>query len=151
MRAFFEPARPEDRPFIERLAPEVEGHRVADWLQEPSVVTSVARRNGKAIGFVMVGVSDERWRPGAPAGTDLAEVLALVVAPELRRKGLGARLLDWALELAQAADAIRIEANIAEGATASEKIVTRAGFRMMGVEEACYPDGRRALRYGREV
>jgi ribosomal-protein-alanine N-acetyltransferase len=88
----------------------------------------------------------------APAGfalyravADEAELLTLAVAPERRRRGLGAGLLAACEAGARAAGATRMFLEVAAGNAAARALYDRAGFRQCGRRPGYYrrPDGGR--------
>ena len=88
----------------------------------------------------------------ARVAADEAEVLTLAVIPEARRQGIGARLLNAVLRLAEARGARAAFLEVSIGNTAAIALYARAGFTPVGRRARYYADGtdalvlRRALR-----
>jgi ribosomal-protein-alanine N-acetyltransferase len=74
-----------------------------------------------------------------------AELLTVAVAPEVRGRGLGARLLAEAEAAARAAGAGRLFLEVAEGNAPARALYARAGYAQIGRRREYYrgPDGAR--------
>jgi len=140
--------RPTDRAALARLGEAVfarfgryEG-ALAEWLRHSQVRTVVSQQKGRAIGFSMVGPV-----PREDGGVD-AYLLALAVADEARRRGVGRDLLVAAVAEARKGSARwgtdRLRLDVAEDNEAAIALFRSAGF----VEEtsgATYGGGQSAL------
>jgi ribosomal-protein-alanine N-acetyltransferase len=81
----------------------------------------------------------------ARVAADEAEVLTLAVAPEARRLGIAAALLQQAATTAAAMGAAAMFLEVAVGNTAARAAYDRAGFRPIGRRRAYYADSSDAL------
>lgn len=86
---------------------------------------------------------------------DEAELLTLAVAPQMRRTGIGRRLVDRFLARAQTNGVARVFLEVSVENDAATKLYLAAGFSRSGLRRAYFqaPDGRRidALVLGRDV
>ncbi len=96
-----------------------------------------------------VAAQGEAGESGQPAGFILcrqiageAEVLTLAVAPERRREGLGAALIEAAAGLARSAGAESLFLEVAEDNHAAIGLYQRAGFEPAGRRRGYYVQGR---------
>ena len=118
------------------------GETTAWWAARPGMVTAVAVRSDRIVGFVIYGylVDGERVR---------GEVIAIAVDSAERRLGVGRALLSLALESlvagAEAAQCADAYVTVAQGNHAARTLVEGAGFRLVGTDQA-YPNGEVALR-----
>lgn len=87
--------------------------------------TLIAERGAELAGFVVA------YRP--PKQSDTVFVWQIGVAPEVRTRGLGTRLLDELLQLAGCRDVRYLEASVAEDNEPSQKLF-RSFARKRGVE-----------------
>jgi ribosomal-protein-alanine N-acetyltransferase len=76
---------------------------------------------------------------------DEAEVLTLAVIPEIRRQGVGTRLLDAAMSLAGSRGARAVFLEVSTGNAAAIDLYARAGFIPVGRRRRYYADGTDAL------
>lgn len=95
---------------------------------------------------------------GAPAGLILvrtaageAEILTLGVDPEARRAGLGAALLDAALDTARADQCETVFLEVSEANAAAAALYASAGFAETGRRARYYPDGSDARLLARAL
>ncbi len=87
----------------------------------------VAASEGRIAGFVF-----------ARNAADEAEILNLAVAPEMRRRGIGARVLGAALEFAGKRGARRAFLEVRESNTAAIAFYERSGFITSGRRRSYY-------------
>ena len=106
------------------------------FLEQPGALLLVARAEGGAV----VGLL------GAHRVEDELHVHALVVAPELRRRGVGRTLLEAALG-APAARAVFLE--VRPSNVSARAFYGALGFAEVGVRRAYYADGENALLLSR--
>ncbi len=88
----------------------------ADLLGQPGVLLEA-----EADGFVLVRVA-----------ADEAEILTLAVRPDMRRVGLGSRLMRVAADRAASAGAERLLLEVAEDNAAARALYARLGFQTAG-------------------
>ena len=95
----------------------------------------VARERGRVIGFV------DYWLVH-----DEIHLLAIAVHPDVRRRGVGARLLDHLLDLGRARGSALITLEVRRSNTPAIGLYERAGFVVVGVRPRYYQeDGEDAL------
>lgn len=80
-----------------------------------------------------------------------AEILTLAVTPAARRQGLGAALLDAALEAAAQCGATAMFLEVAAGNAAALGLYRAAGFVEVGRRRRYYADGADALVLRRDI
>jgi len=102
-------------------------------LENPVRSGALALAGGAPVGFIMIQTT-----PGE------AEVLTLVVARQNRGRGLGRRLLEWAIESAAGAGCARILLEVSESNEAARALYEKAGFRQIGARSGYYPHGQGA-------
>jgi ribosomal-protein-alanine N-acetyltransferase len=81
----------------------------------------------------------------ARMAADEAELLTLAVAPQVRRRGIGGRLLVAIVEQMAKAGAGTLFLEVSEANRAARALYETAGFRQMGRRRRYYPDGTDAL------
>jgi ribosomal protein S18 acetylase RimI-like enzyme len=125
------------------------GTIIPAWMRHPGVLTFVevddatqARR-----GFILVGFYEP---PDVAAGSYVADLLAIAVAPEHQRKGIGKNLLQYAVELATAAGQRvpipELRLTVAHTNTAAQKLFETSGFEVLDSHHGSYDGGQRAIR-----
>lgn len=92
-----------------------------EMLRFPLTLALVAERDGGVVGYLI-------GRAVAGEG----EILNLAVAPELRRHGLGTRLLESGLDLLREAGAHRVWLEVRESNAAAQALYLRWGFTEAG-------------------
>jgi ribosomal protein S18 acetylase RimI-like enzyme len=123
-----------DVPSIRPLADswEMRRGRYSEWLADGSGRLYIAERDGRAVGYVMLTVTD------APAswdvGTRAAEIETLSVLPEERSGGVGAALMDAALAAADAEGVRAIGVGVVHSNVDGIRFYERAGFKPFYVE-----------------
>jgi len=127
------------------------------WLDQPGVLAWIDHDTvGRGRGFAMLGFYMED-----PTGTAslanqqvIADLLALAVLPSQQRRGVGQRLLEHVIEVAErVAPASKIDAlrlTVAETNAGAQRMYARAGFQMVD-GSATYDKGQRALRMARPL
>ncbi|HEY6431712.1 MAG TPA: ribosomal protein S18-alanine N-acetyltransferase [Acetobacteraceae bacterium] len=81
----------------------------------------------------------------ARVAADEAELLTLAVAPQVRRRGIGRRLLIAAMERMAQAGAGTLFLEVSEANQAAQALYRSAGFRQAARRRGYYPDGADAL------
>jgi ribosomal protein S18 acetylase RimI-like enzyme len=90
--------------------------------------------------------------PESPEQDAVAELLSIAVLPELRSRGIGAALLDRAIEAARESslELREIRLSVAEGNARAQRMFARRAFRI-GQVIGRYPAGQRALFMVKEL
>ena len=113
---------------------------MAALLSSPGVTGLVAERKREPAGLILVRtVADE------------AEILTLGVAPQARRGGLGAALLDAALDTARAAGCETLFLEVSAANAPAAALYQRAGFTETGRRARYYADGSDARLLARAL
>lgn len=89
-----------------------------------------------ADGHRLVGLA---WGKIDPARPEIARVFQMWVAPHLRDRRLGARMLAWIVEWARAAGARRLALGVARENGPARRLYRRAGFEDAGAPEPLRP------------
>ena len=128
------------------------------WLEQPGVLAWIdedAQNRGR--GFAMLGFymePNEPPRNGAPPQQVVADLLALAVLPAYQKQGIGTRLLQHVIEVAErVAPSSRIghlRLTVAEDNVNAQRLYERAGFRVVD-GSTHYDRGQRALRMARPL
>lgn len=126
------------------------------WLEQPGVLSWIDheradRSSGR--GFAMLGFYlEDPHATGAPQV--IADLLALAVVPAFQRQGIGSRLLEHVIEVAErVAPSSKIHAlrlTVSETNTGAQRMYVRAGFSVVD-GSATYDRGQRALRMSRPL
>jgi len=127
------------------------------WLEQPGVLAWIDHdATGRGRGFAMLGFYSEA-PPGAttPAVQQVvADLLALAVLPAYQRKGIGTKLLEHVIEVAErvapASHITQLRLTVAENNTGAQRMYARAGFHIVD-GAATYDRGQRALRMVRPL
>ena len=126
------------------------------WLEQPGVLAWIdddSSHHGR--GFAMLGFYMEE-PAGARAGTRqvVADLLALAVLPPYQRHGIGTRLLEHVIEVAErvapSSHIHQLRLTVAEHNTGAQRLYARAGFHIVD-GAATYDRGQRALRMARPL
>ena len=91
--------------------------RIARYLRDPDAVVLGARTHRQLVGFAIMHFGDER-----------AHLVLLAVAPALRRRGIGRRMLAWLTESAQVAGVMSIHVELRAQNHAAHALYRTAGF-----------------------
>lgn len=111
-------------------------------IARPTAATLVAEIGGTVAGYVMI-----LFR----AGTGMARLYSLAVAPEHAGRGLGKRLLQAAEDAAERHDRILLRLEVREDNEAAIALYRKSGYRLIGRIEDYYEDGTAALRFEKPV
>jgi ribosomal protein S18 acetylase RimI-like enzyme len=139
------------------------------WLEQPGVLAWIDHdMHGRGRGFAMLGFyTEDTSRTGAseaaaalaaPDGIHrqqvIADLLALAVLPSFQRKGIGTKLLDHVIEVAErvapASHISQLRLTVAENNTGAQRLYARNGFHIVE-GAATYDRGQRALRMVRAL
>lgn len=140
------------------------------WLDQPGVLAWIDHdMQGRGRGFAMLGFYTEDTRVGtaeaaaaladaAPNGIHrqqvIADLLALAVLPAYQRRGIGSKLLDHVIEVAErvapASHIHQLRLTVAENNTGAQRLYARTGFHI-AEGAATYDRGQRALRMVRPL
>jgi ribosomal protein S18 acetylase RimI-like enzyme len=130
------------------------GTIIPAWMAHPGVLTFVEldEESGARRGFILVGFYEP---PDVKRGDYVADLLAIAVAPEHQRHGIGGRLLEFAVDLAtQAGRRVpvpEIRLTVAHTNEAAQKLFSRAGFLVLDANHGNYDGGQRAIRMRRWI
>jgi ribosomal protein S18 acetylase RimI-like enzyme len=176
-------ARPGDRAFVRDLSAtvfDIFGEYdtfLPNYLDHPSVYTTLCERAGQPVGFVMVAlVVSTRPLPEALGGEgpgggaaprakpddeddedDVldAEIVAIAVTPDQQGTGVGKRLLQHALDFADgwhATCGVRsVQLNVADTNSRARRFFERVGFVEVNPCDGTYPKGQRSIRMARRA
>ena len=124
------------------------------WLEQPGVLAWIDHdMQGRGRGFAMLGFyTEDSNKTGQPVV--IADLLALAVLPTHQRKGIGSKLLDHVIEIAErvapASHISQLRLTVAEHNVGAQRLYARTGFHV--VEGATtYDRGQRALRMVRPL
>ncbi|NVB81661.1 MAG: GNAT family N-acetyltransferase [Kofleriaceae bacterium] len=146
------------------------------WLEQPGVLAWIDHDvQGRGRGFAMLGFyTEDIPRPSsatstgtftdadadAPRGPNgkrqqvVADLLALAVLPAYQRKGIGSKLLEHVIDVAErvapASHISQLRLTVAENNTGAQRLYARTGFRIVE-GAATYDRGQRALRMVRPL
>ncbi len=125
------------------------------WLEQPGVLAWIDHDlQGRARGFAMLGFYMESEPDAAPSQVVIADLLALAVVPAQQRRGIGSRLLEHVIEVAErvapSSNIGALRLTVAESNTGAQRMYARAGFRIVD-GAATYDRGQRALRMSRPL
>jgi ribosomal protein S18 acetylase RimI-like enzyme len=127
------------------------------WLEQPGVLAWIDHDvHGRGRGFAMLGFYAEPV-PGSPAPPVqhvVADLLALAVLQQYQRKGIGSKLLDHVIEVAErvtpASHITQLRLTVAEHNAGAQRLYARSGFHVVD-GAAHYDRGQRALRMVRAL
>jgi ribosomal protein S18 acetylase RimI-like enzyme len=143
---FIRPATPSDKAFVAALSGEVFSvygpyrTTVSQWFESGMTLTLISMAGTKPAGFVMIGAL-----AGDRVGETRAEVLAIAVAPEFQRRGMGCELLQFAQKEAQNLGEQRLFLHTAKQNLAAQKLFLKNGFKPVQSKARFYPSGQDAL------
>ena len=124
------------------------------WLEQPGVLAWIDHdAQHVSRGFAMLGFYMEDPGRGAPPQV-IADLLALAVLPDHQKKGIGGKLLNHVIEVAErVAPSSRINTlrlTVAEDNIGAQRLYERTGFTLVD-GNATYDRGQRALRMARPL
>jgi ribosomal-protein-alanine acetyltransferase len=107
-------------------------------ITRPTATTLVAETDGAIAGYAMI-----LFR----AGTGMARLYSIAVAPERAGAGLGRKLLQAAEEAAKKQDRILLRLEVREDNAGAIALYRKTGYRQIGRLDDYYEDGMAALRF----
>jgi len=129
------------------------------WMAHPGVLAFVEADDAapeRPRGFILIGFYTG-WvdaKP-APAGELVADLLAIAVAPEHQKRGIGGRLLEFAIDFASEAAArapVReMRLTVADTNLVAQKLFRDHGFEILDAHHGEYDGGQRAIRMRRKI
>lgn len=125
------------------------------WLEQPGVLAWIDEdAQGHGRGFAMLGFyTEEAPRSGAKAQV-IADLLALAVLPLYQHKGIGSKLLEHVIDVAErvapSSHIRQLRLTVAENNVGAQRLYARAGFHVVE-GAATYDRGQRALRMVRPL
>jgi diamine N-acetyltransferase len=99
---------------------------VAGEVTNPGRLYCVADADGNLAGYCKLGLSCG-W-PEHARGTHAIELKQLYTAPAMTGRGIGAALMDWAMDEARARGADEMQLSVWSGNHGAQKFYTRYGF-----------------------
>lgn len=149
----FRPGGPADRPYMVELAEDTfralgDYRAIIDqWLDVPRVRSLVLERAGRRVGFALV--AEHRglgfWRPVT------AELVAIVLDPAARGRGLGRALLRAAAREAESFGARELRLHTADDNTIAQSLFVAEGYEIRACRETYYPNGQLAIEMRRTL
>jgi ribosomal protein S18 acetylase RimI-like enzyme len=133
------------------------GSIIPSWLDHPGVLTYLDEMEVGAAkpvlrGFILLGFYQP---PGAPVGAYVADLLAIAVAPDHRRRGVGRDLLEYAIHVARLASRTNrvpeIRLTVADTNQVGQRLFASSGFRVLDAHHGSYDGGQRAIRMTRAL
>jgi ribosomal protein S18 acetylase RimI-like enzyme len=102
------------------------------WLSDGDGHLFVADRDGRAVGYLMLTISDgpATWE----VGDRVAEIETMAVLPDERSSGVGSLLMDAALAAADAAGIDAVAVGVVHSNVGAIRFYERAGFEHFYVE-----------------
>lgn len=123
------------------------GTIIPGWMSHPGVLTylEVDEHDGRR-GFILLGF----YEPGDRKTALVADLLAIGVAPQHQRKGIGRTLLEFALDLsteaARQSHVSEIRLTVAATNKPALALFRGAGFEILDAHHGAYDGGQRAIR-----
>lgn len=100
--------------------------KIAKEIADPTLRVMLAEADGKLLGFCKL-VMACGW-PEHARGVQVIELKQLYTDPEATGQGIGARLMDWALDVAGEHEADEIQLSVWSGNDGAQKFYARYGF-----------------------
>ena len=158
--ASIDPARPEDVVQVGKISESAfedygdYGKIVAKFFTSQGVTTYVARVGADVVGFIMLGFLP--WSGGDSEGNPwIADLLAIAVVPEHRRRGIGKALMEQMFqlvgEMSEWRDVKEIQLTCAAGNQVGINFFSKYGFSVIDPHHGSYSGGQAALRMGQRL
>jgi ribosomal protein S18 acetylase RimI-like enzyme len=132
------------------------GRVIPGWVSHPGVATYVETTDdGLRRGFILLGfyapwTVSETERSSIHPGELVADLLAIAVAPEQQRQGIGKTLLGYAVDLVREASArapVReLRLTVADTNLIAQHLFDSFGFEVLDENHGAYDGGQRAIR-----
>jgi len=128
------------------------GALIPEWMHHPGVMGYVEQdTEGNRRGFILLGF----YEPGTTSERYVADLLAIAVDPMHQRKGVGRRLLDYAIQLARLASRANrvgeIQLTVADTNRVGQHLFSTSGFEILDQHHGAYDGGQRAIRMTRDL
>lgn len=128
---------------------------IPSWLDHPGVLAYVEEseeRKRERRAFLLLGFYEP---PEELRGRFVADLLAIAVAPQFQRRGIGRAMLDHAIRVAEVAGTggrvAEIRLTVADGNEIGQRLYLSSGFRVLDEEHGFYDGGQRAIRMARRL
>lgn len=128
---------------------------IPTWLDHPGVLAFVEESAGarpERRAFLLLGFYEP---PEGPTGSCVADLLAIAVAPQFQRRGIGRAMLGHAIRVAESAgqdgSVWEIRLTVADGNKVGQHLYLSAGFRVLDEDHGHYDGGQRAIRMARSL
>jgi ribosomal protein S18 acetylase RimI-like enzyme len=123
------------------------GTIIPGWMSHPGVLTYLeVDVDDRPRGFILIGF----YEPGDRRSPLVADLLAIGVAPDQQRKGIGRTLLEFAVDLATEASRQsqvgEIRLTVAATNRPALALFRGAGFEVLDAHHGAYDGGQRAIR-----
>ncbi|MGH7895507.1 MAG: GNAT family N-acetyltransferase [Candidatus Binatia bacterium] len=120
-----------------------------DWLANPAVQTILAEEHAdsRAVGFAMLGTRSPRRLSVGTGG----ELLAIAVALDRRRQGIGRLLVEEIERRARAAKMRELRLSTAASNLIARRLYTSLGFAVLSHYARFYPSGQSALEMAKRL
>jgi ribosomal protein S18 acetylase RimI-like enzyme len=146
------PNRPSDSLYIAQLSERVfhiygpYEKIISTWLESGMTVTLVALINRKPAGFVMISHFPQETNP-----QQVSEILAIAVAPEKQRMGIGEMLLKEVEKKAAQTGISELFLHTAEENLAAQNLFAKNEYVTRAINEGFYPAGQNALIMSKKI
>jgi ribosomal protein S18 acetylase RimI-like enzyme len=146
------PDRPSDSLYIAQLSERVfriygpYEKIIRSWLESGMTLTLVALVNRKPAGFVMISQFPLEANP-----QQISEILAIAVAPEKQRLGIGETLLKEVEKRAAQMGISELFLHTAEENLAAQNLFAKNEYVLRGINEGFYPAGQNALIMSKKI
>ena len=145
-------ARPSDTRFIVQLSGKVfriygpYEKIIRSWFESGMTITLIALMNRNPVGFAMISHFSRGANP-----QQVSELLAIAVAPEKQRMGIGVTLLKAVERKAAEMNIVEMFLHTAEENLAAQNLFTKNEYASWGVNESFYPAGQDAVLMRKKI
>lgn len=143
----FQIASKEERRFITRLLARVMSTQsnyeyiLSDCLLEPAVLKIIVMSQNNPLGFAMIRITQT-----VKSGYGKVDLLAMAIAPEHQKQGIGINLLSYIESVAMRNGLRKLQANIPENNIEVSSFFLKAGYRIVYDNSDYYSEGQALLR-----